>query len=464
MAYGISGMWGQPEPPRRRGLLSRAAQYGAQPLEAEAQGPRTSQLSLMPQMTQQVQASPWTRIKEGINGIQPQTWFQIAGGLLDRAEGEGTWGQALGGIGTALEGQQDRALRQEDVDYTRGQRQQEAQQRQAREAWIASLPPDQQALARVAPDAIVGAQAPISREAQARIDYERERAKTADAQWEAGHNLDQQRLGLQRREIGGQNRSPYYAQPTGRDAAIFQQYEGVYGSSQEAINNLQRTKQLIQSMAQAGAMGQPVDAAMRFKISRLTGSNPEARALFENLNAQVWPVVLKNLEGLAPVTNVELSQAMQRTINADMTPASAIAEIDRLIQNAQRAQATAGAGLDFTSQGGSYATGRNAQGQTWREVLDATQKPFAGVAAIPERAPTATQQQRPNDLASLIDSVLSPQRQPGSRITPQQLARIPVAARQEMMRRINDPQARAAFDQQYGAGASDALRRAAAPR
>ena len=58
-------------------------------------------------------------------------------------------------------------------------------------------------------------------------------------------------------------------------------------------------------------------------------------------------LALRRSGSIRPVEQL-LNQAMQRTINADMTAAGAIAELDRLIANAQRVQATAGADLLYS--------------------------------------------------------------------------------------------------------------------
>jgi len=424
--------------PRRSGLLSRARRPALAPVNQEQMTPytRAAPGGLVgpmgapppePTVTAQGVLSP---MAQQMTMPKPQGWgsqlfqgiadnrmplLQLGAGLLDVAEGNGSWGQAAAGFQQARDAQDARSLQMEDVDYAREQRAAERKAKADREQWIASLPPDQQALARVAPDAIVDAQAPLSREAQAQMDYRVGRDQVGDQQWQA-------EMDMRRRQIAASGAAdrPHrgFVKPTGRDAMIHQQYEGVYSSSQQALADLDRTEALIRELASKGAMGQPLDAAMRMRINRLTGSNPEARAAYEQLQSQVWPVVLKNLEGLAPVTQVELGQALSRTVNADMTPAAAIAEIQRMRRSAQRAQDIAGRGLDFIAQGGSYATGRNEAGQTWREALDTGNRAFDEqnpVAAAPASSGPAPPPSR-GFLAEMIDNVLAGGAVGGSRI------------------------------------------------
>lgn len=161
--------------------------------------------------------------------------------------------------------------------------------------------------------------------------------------------------------------SPYWQRPSGRDQMMLQDYEGAVQNGRAALIGLDRLERLFGEMIQRDAQGRPLPASMRMSMSRLMQINPEARAAYEQIQSQVWPLVLQNLEGLAPVTEVELGQALARTVNADMTPEAAVAEIRRMRMESQRAVDLGLRAYDFVNEAGSLNTGRNAAGQNWIE-------------------------------------------------------------------------------------------------
>lgn len=181
----------------------------------------------------------------------------------------------------------------------------------------------------------------------------------------------QQRIAGQRlrSEAAAMGRSPNWAPPSGRDMMIFEDYERAFRSGHDAIRSLRRARSLLQEMADRGGLSRGFDAAAIQRFNRFIQEDKEGRALYEQLTGELWPVVLQNLDGLAPVTEVELKLAIDRTPNPDWTPAGAINAIDEMILRAEQGVAVAGEGMDWISRNGSYASGRGADGRGWHDTL-----------------------------------------------------------------------------------------------
>lgn len=171
------------------------------------------------------------------------------------------------------------------------------------------------------------------------------------------------------RAAGAGGQGPGYVRPNGRDAIMGQQYTTALQNGLEALQGLDNLERLFGQLIERDAAGQPLPASARRSLSRIAQTDPESRAILEQIDSQLWPLVLQNLEGLAPVTNVELSQAIQRTVNSDMTPEAIVGEVRRMRAAAQRGVEIGTRASEFGGEAGSYMNGRNAAGQTWAQVL-----------------------------------------------------------------------------------------------
>lgn len=331
---------------------------------------------------------------QGLFGIDPQTWFDIAGGFASGAQND-DWGAALSGIGGALnnraqrqDAQSDRKWRDEerglartearrdDVRFTR-EEEEAALVRQMRQQatadWQAAIadpatPADRLAALRAAgphgyADFVVQ---------QYQMDREAE-IQAQQSQTSFNRQADLTREGW-RFEVAARKaeadaaaplRSPYYRPMNSRDGMIYEEYESAARTAPQLLTSLYRARDLITNLAENNALGEPLDAAMRIQISRLTGDDPELAAQMEQLNSEIWPIIVANVQQLAPVGVIELQQATRAAPNANMQPQAAIATINGLIQATERTRNVALAGMDWAANNGSYQTGRNASGDTW---------------------------------------------------------------------------------------------------
>lgn len=344
--------------------------------------------------------APAVRRSEGFGGLDPQTWFDIAGGFMSGAQNN-DWSQALFGVGGALNARQGRRDAQADRQWRKQEqgitlagerRAQEAHGVQMGEAqylqqlrqraqteWETRLrdpnltPQDRTLLQAVGPegyaDAVVSQYQTQAQAQQSEINFNRQAGLTREGwQFEAGQRAADRAARSAEIDAAAPLRSPYFAQPNARDQQTYQSFQQAAQSGQTALASLQRARALLMQLGEMGAMGQPVDAAQRMRIGRLIGDNQEARALYEQFTAEQWPLIVQSLQGLAPVSNIEISMAERASPNADMTLQGALGSIDALIQRTQRTTDMAYAGLDWGANSGSYSAGRDAQGRTWADV------------------------------------------------------------------------------------------------
>jgi hypothetical protein len=351
--------------------------------------------------------APAVRRSEGFGGLDPQTWFDIAGGFMSGAQNN-DWSQALFGVGGALNARQGRRDAQADRQWRKqeqgmaltaeqraraGEQRTQAQHKvqmteaqyiqqlraDAQRRWDAAradpnLTPEQRRrLEAVGPegyaDAVVSDYQMQVQAQQAEVEFNRQAGLTREG-WQVQSRENARDRAARSAEIDAAAalRSPYFAQPNARDQQTYQSFQQAAQSGQTALSSLQRARALLVQLGEMGAMGQPIDAAQRMRIGRLIGDNQEARALYEQFTAEQWPLIVQSLQGLAPVSNIEISMAERASPNADMTLQGALGSIDALIARTQRTTDMAYAGLDWGSNSGSYSTGRDAQGRTWADV------------------------------------------------------------------------------------------------
>jgi hypothetical protein len=178
-------------------------------------------------------------------------------------------------------------------------------------------------------------------------------------------------------------RSPYYEPLNSRDQQTHQGYQQAAASGELAMQRIQNARQLLMRLAEMGETGQPIEARLRMPINRLLGDNKEAIGLYEEFQTQQWPLVLEALQGLQPVSNVEISMAMRATPGVDNQLSAALASLEALESRTRQTVDLSYRGMDWGSNSGSYSAGRDAQGQTWanvqRDVF--TQQPGGGRGA-----------------------------------------------------------------------------------
>lgn len=494
---------------QRRGLLSRArpmtpvapvetAQFGAptnyadqlasapQPERFATPGqtpitPLTPTLFNPQQPAQMGQAPPPVQAPP-----KPGRFQQFGNFVSDNREPLMAFGaQLLDGQGysaglNAYQGSQDRseakALQQEELGYMRGERQQQTDERTRARAEYDKLladpniAPDVKAAVRAAGPsglaAIMGTQV-MSAGDKARIDWEGQRARVSDEQWasemafrkeDGALNRAAQNRGLGLEFGMGRYFQSQDAQFLGDQTALSAQIQSV---GLPSLLNVQQT--IGEARKIGGVAGQPLGANERVTLGRLFNGSGPGRPTLEVWRAQVLTPALEAMRGLGAMTEKEFEAALSSFANPNMTLEAAETLINQKVTEARRRIATADAAQRFAREAGGITGVNNKAGQNFGTFLaeDLARQGLAGAVPRPESdQPQAAAPQGPRDLAGLIDSVLTPRPQP----TAQQIARIPPDARREMLRRINDPQARAAFDQQYGPGSAEALRRAAAGR
>lgn len=461
-----------PQPER----FAQPGQTPIAPLTPTAFTPQQpAQMGQAPPPVQQPKQSIFQRMEQGRNQIDPQTWFQIAGGFLDKAQGDGTWGQALGGVGSALEGQSQRNLQQEELGYMRDERGQVSEERRRRRAEYErvladpSYPPDVKAAIRAAgPDAmseILGTQV-MSAGDKAQIEFGAQRARVSDEQWKSDMDF--------RREDGRLNR---VAQNRGLGLEFgmgryFQSQDAQFLGDQTALSaqiqsvglpSLLNVQQTIGSAREIGGVaGQPLGMNERVTLGRLFNGSGPGRPTLEVWRAQVLTPALESMRGLGAMTEKEFEAAMSSFANPNMTLEAAETLINQKVTESRRRVATADAAQRFAREAGGITGVNNKAGQNFGTFLaeDLERQGLGGAVPAPSAPSPQAEPQSRGFIADIIDSALNPKRGP----TAQQITRIPPDARRAMLSRMNDPQARAAFDQQYGAGSAEALRRAAAGR
>jgi hypothetical protein len=176
------------------------------------------------------------------------------------------------------------------------------------------------------------------------------------------------------RDLSRAGRSPYWTEPSTRDAVILEEASVAYQSGNQAIRRLERAREIIQQIEREGGAGWPAANRVQRTLTDLIGRNSSRlQPLYDQLSATLWPQVLANLEGLAPVTEVELGLALSNTINPDMTVATMYSELDQMIAQARHGVTLADERMRFQSEAGNFAEGRDREGRVWADRLAAAE-------------------------------------------------------------------------------------------
>jgi hypothetical protein len=243
------------------------------------------------------------------------------------------------------------------------ERQRETQMRGRYEEWVANLPPDQQQAARVNPEAAYGVfmeaeaarNAPITPYQQAQLDIERR-----------GQDIAARNARIGSRPEGA---GPNWMRPNGRDQMLMEDLGTATNAARQLVNSdIPRLRDLFGRMIQRDAQGRPLPASMRMTVGRYLQLHPEERAAFEQIESAIWPLVQQRLEGLAPITQFELGQAIARTPSSDWTPQGVMEELDNMERAARMTMDLGTTAFDFQHEAGSLTTGRDASGRSWLDV------------------------------------------------------------------------------------------------
>jgi hypothetical protein len=462
-------------PMSRRGGPQQMQPLGAQPIDMP--NVQDFQNQPLPQFTQPKQG--WgSQLYQGVYDNR-MPLLQLGAGLLDVAEGAGTWSDAARGFQGAREAQDAKALQQEELDYVRGERSRMGDERQRAKAEYdriiadPNVPPDVKAAVRAAgPSGL--ADIMNSQVVTAAQKAEIEGRNAALAQDESQFTRDQQfRAEQGSLDRAAQNRGLGLEFGMGR---YFQSQDAEFLGDQTALSaqiqsvglpsllNVQQT--IGEARKIGGVAGQPIGANDRVTLGRLFNGSGPGRPTLEVWRAQVLTPALESMRGLGAMTEKEFEAAMSSFANPNMTLEAAETLIKQKVAEARRRIATANITQQFAREANGITGVNNKAGQNYGTYLaQELERQGLGGAVPPSNAPPApSQQQGPRDLAGVIDNVLSAGGRAsggGQRIqtpqnwTPQRMAAIPPRDRSQLYRMQGDPQARAAFDQQYGQGASD---------
>lgn len=293
---------------------------------------------------------------------------------------------------------------------------------------------------------------------------------------------DRERLNIMRAQAGGAGyRSPGYVAPTASETSGFNTAQQQLAQAGEGLESLREARGIIEQLISINQFGQPTPEVARREIGRLSGTNAQARALFERLSGETWNSVLENLEGLQPISEAELNEARTRVANGDWTADAALNWIRRMEERARRAQAHNNAQLQWGFENGSLTRGRNAQNQSYNDVrqgIDRTYDQWGALSGV--RNPvdgreyvnpvtgdvfrySATNRETPWTFSRAGETRSRDGRGVGSAYNPQQFApRAPAGGwpqpsetdRQQLIERSHDPRAREIFDSTFGPGAA----------
>lgn len=437
------GGWGSPTASpgqRRRGLLSRTAPQqmpGMQPQQiGGAPGMDASSLGMLPGVQQRggprqmpgMSAQPIDSAPADLNALsaplpqiqrQPQNRWQglqqsvvenrmpllaLGAGLLDVAEGNGTWSGAAQGFMGARDAQDQRAIQTEELDYMRGERTQQQQERERAKAEYDRIladpntPPDVKAAVRAAgisgladimQSQVVTAAQKAETEARnaalAQDESQFSRSQQFQAQQGALNRAAQNR-GLSQEFGMGRYFQSQDAKLLGEQMALTAQIQSV---GLPALQNVQQT--IAQARAIGGVAGQPLAAGQRVTLGRLFNGSGEGRPTLEVWRAQVLTPALEAMRGLGAMTEKEFEAAMSSFANPDMTLEAAETLINQKLTEANRRIATASISQEFALEADGLTGVNNKAGENYPTFLARRLQDMGLSGAVPPPNPRPTQ-------------------------------------------------------------------------
>jgi len=159
--------------------------------------------------------------------------------------------------------------------------------------------------------------------------------------------------------------------------AAIEPYVTAAGNAGPALNRVQRMKDIINQLHAMGGTNQPIDANTRIFLSRITGQNPEAKALMEEYNNLAIAFTLEEVQKLKPASNLDFKTIQDSLPNIDNNPLAALNMLNRMERDLRGAVQGANDRISWVEQGNSIY-GKNAEGKTFFEAY-----PNASPAATP---------------------------------------------------------------------------------
>lgn len=375
--HAASPQQAQPQQPRR-GLLSRAAEMTAPSPMTPTNTPQLTQSlpQMLPQSAPgipgapggppQVQQTSWNdRLTETLGNPLFQT------GLAMWTAGMPNGGGPQAAMRNVMQIQQQHAMRQrqqrsdqredEQLGAWREDRQRVQDQRGRYEQWVSSLPPEQQAAARVNPEAAFEAFSQQQAMANAPITpFQQEQLRLEE-------------LGIQEtaaaRRAAASDASRYgrvqYQTDIRRLASMG---EAVNFAQVSVLPRLQRAEQIVARLSEIGGMDNPLSADRRIQLSQLGQFSQEARGLLQELRRIQTEFTVEDARKLAPVSNTDFGRLQEINVNGNMTVDAAYRILQSMRQGVERGVHNYTAAAQWTDEHGGLTGTLDSQGRTFEQV------------------------------------------------------------------------------------------------
>lgn len=183
--------------------------------------------------------------------------------------------------------------------------------------------------------------------------------------------------GLQSRLADLRQKDPMQTVQGKASIAAIEPYVTAAGNAGPALNRVERMKDIINQLHAMGGTNQPIDANTRIFLSRITGQNPEAKALMEEYNNLAIAFTLEEVQKLKPASNLDFKTIQDSLPNIDNNPLAALNMLNRMERDLRGAVQGANDRISWVEQGNSIY-GKNAEGKTFFEAY-----PNASQAATP---------------------------------------------------------------------------------
>lgn len=391
--YGQSVQQQQPEPTPNPAL-------SVSPMAALPR--RGPPIAFAPQNAQPITPTPATELVTAPGQSQAQvrppsfgerltTWsesplLQMGLSLLGNADNGGDWGA----VGQDLRQYgQDRTQRQRQANedrriaaadrrdetqfgWAQNDRTQADQRRERVRAFIATRPPEEQAILQtLAPDEI------DDYLHQQRVFGLQERSFDADERrWQADYGLRRQALAQQ-----GQNRrDPRDSIQYRSDLARLSDMGQAAGfATQYVMPRLTRAREIITRLSEIGGMDNPLSANRRIQLSQLGQFGEEARGLLQELTRIQTEFTVEDARALAPVSNTDFGRLMEINPNGNMTVDAAFRIVSGMEREVGRGVASYNAAARWADRYDGLTGTLDEQGRTFEQTqFDAAEQPGPG--------------------------------------------------------------------------------------
>lgn len=324
-------------------------------------------------------------------GFEGQDWLRLGLGLMAAGEeGGGGWGAAAETFGAVQDGARGRRFENEQMDawreetarqralFERTTQREDREDRtdQEREAWIAGLPEEDRALARLFPEEYMARNRPADPMITAdgiAIDprtgkqlYQVPDIVTEDEQLQR----DLVRAQIDKARQGDE--PPISKQFQNLDARqIYDLNVAAQELQNKGLPNLYTLRDNVQRAIDEAAVGLPVDAKSRMTLDRVFNGSSGNRAALETWNARILQPAIAMFAGTGPLSNKEVEMALQAMSNPNMTAQASLELLNERIATAERQARTAQLATQFFQQNGGLTGRVNAEGQDYPTWLQA---------------------------------------------------------------------------------------------